>query len=90
VRLRQTYSEDHPDVVRMRVWAEAAKADCLAAADHGPRRGKWVEKDGVFECDGYMTRRADEDYCSAEIPEDWRPFTYDGKECFMQPLTDSR
>lgn len=74
----------------MRVWADTAKAECLAAVDHAPRPGKWVEKDGVIDCDGYMTRRADQDYCSAEIPEDWVPFTYDGKEYYMQPLTDSR
>lgn len=89
-QLRRKYTEDHPDVVRMRVLANTAKAGCLAAADHAPRPGKWVEKDGVLECDGYMTRRADQDYCSAEIPEDWVPFTFDGKEYYMQPLTDNR
>ena len=88
-QLLQTYGEDHPDVVRLRQLADAAKDQCHAAAGQAPRSGKWIEKDGVRRCDGYMTRRADQDYCSAEIPEGWVPFTFNGREYYMQPLTES-
>ena len=27
---------------------------------------------------------------AAEIPEDWVPFTFDGEEYYLHPLTDSR
>jgi hypothetical protein len=89
-KLRQRYAEDHPDVVRLRKLAERQQAKCSGAVDQTPRSGEWVKKDGALVCDGYMTRRADQDYCSAEIPEDWVPFTYDGKEYYMQPSNETR
>lgn len=89
-QLLQAYSGNHPDVLRLRELVESAKAECFVAGDHMPRSGEWVDKDGVLQCDGYMTRRADQDYCSAETPEDWVPFTFDGKKYYMQPLTESQ
>ena len=48
--------------------------------------GKWIQQDGVRYCDGYLTRNADEEYCSANVPEDWRPFEFDGVTYFVAPL----
>lgn len=87
-KMRRKFSETHPDVVRLRELADSAKAECFAAAGQPRKPGEWVEKDGVLECEGYMTRRADQDYCAAEIPEDWVPFTFDGKEYYVQPLAE--
>ena len=89
-RLRGIYTEDHPDVVRLRELAESAKTTCLAATGQTFPPGKWREEDGALVCDGYMTRRADQDYCSADIPEDWVPFTFEGRTYYMQPLAESR
>jgi len=89
-KMRQEYSETHPDVVRLRRLADSEKAKCIGTAGHAPRSGQWAEKDGVLVCDGFMTRRADQDYCSSEVPEDWVPFTFDGKEYYVQPLTERR
>jgi hypothetical protein len=52
--------------------------------------GKWIEQDGVLMCDGYLTRVESEDYCEAQVPEDWQPFEFDGRTYFMIPLTDKR
>ena len=52
--------------------------------------GKWIEQDGVPMCDGYLTRVENEDYCEAQVPEDWQPFEFDGRTYFMIPLTDKR
>ncbi len=52
--------------------------------------GKWIEQDGVLMCDGYRTRVESEDYCEAQVPEDWQPFEFDGRTYFMIPLTDKR
>jgi hypothetical protein len=51
--------------------------------------GNWLNENGARVCDGYMTRFADQEYCAAEIPEDWVPFTFDGQEYYIQPLADS-
>ena len=48
--------------------------------------GKWIEEGGERYCDGYLTRNADEAYCSADIPEDWRPFEFNGDTFFVTPL----
>ncbi len=48
--------------------------------------GEWIEEDGVRFCDGYLTRNADDEYCSTEIPEDWRPFEFDGETYYVAPL----
>ena len=50
--------------------------------------GEWIERDGMRTCDGYLTRIENEDYCEAEIPTDWRPFEFDGRTYFVQPLVD--
>ena len=65
--------------------------------DPGPRvptksrpelSGKWIEKDGVLMCDGYLTRIESEDHCESKIPADWTPFEFDGRTYYMIPLTD--
>ena len=48
--------------------------------------GAWLELNGARICDGYMTRLESEDYCAATVPEDWRPFEFDGQTYFVQPL----
>lgn len=85
--LLSRFAEDHPEVALTRRLAESAAAACAStAANAGPRSGDWVEKDGVLTCDGFMTRRDDQDYCSPVLPEDWVPFEYDGEIYFLQPL----
>jgi hypothetical protein len=51
------------------------------------RSGRWLKEDGASVCDGYLTQVEGEDYCAAEIPDDWQPFTFNGKTYYMQPLT---
>jgi len=67
-------------------------AFCLGACDsisnHDELSGKWVERDGVMVCDGYLTRIEDEDHCVAAVPDDWQEFIFDGKTYYMQPLQD--
>ena len=53
---------------------------------HDLPSGKWIDKDGAKICDGYLTRRADQDFCAAEIPADWVPFEFDGTTYYIQPL----
>lgn len=61
----------------------------LAPSENQPEySGEWIERDGVRECDGYLTRIEGEDYCRADIPTDWQPFEFNGKTFFVQPLTD--
>jgi len=52
--------------------------------------GEWIEEDGVRYCDGYLTRNADEEYCSTDIPEDWRPFEFNGETYFVAPLRNDQ
>jgi hypothetical protein len=52
-----------------------------------PYSGEWIERDGSRFCDGYLTRRADQDFCVAKVPDDWVPFEFGGKTYYMQPLT---
>ena len=49
--------------------------------------GEWYFVGGDRICDGFLTRSDDEEFCEAEIPEDWQPFTYDGKTYYVQPLS---
>ena len=77
---RRKYSEQHPDIARMRDDAESARLACVAHLDSWPKKG------AILACDGYMTRYADQDYCSDEIPADWVPFTFDGQQYYFQPL----
>ena len=86
-KLRDRFDETHPEVALARRLAEQAEADCFSpAASAGPHSGKWVEQGGVLTCDGFMTRRDDQDYCSAEAPDDWVPFEYEGEIFYLQPL----
>ena len=85
-KLRTLYAETHPDVVRARELAETAEAHCSDSVAQGTPSGQWVERDGQIVCDGYLTRVDDQDYCAAEVPDDWRPFTFDGELYYVQPL----
>ncbi len=49
--------------------------------------GKWQYVGGDRIYDGYLTRSVDEEFCEAEIPEGWQPFTYDGKTYYVQQLS---
>ena len=53
------------------------------------RSGKWIERNGSRICDGYLTRRKDQDFCAAEVPEDWVPFEFAGKTYYVQPLSQA-
>lgn len=55
-------------------------------SDNNKPSGQWREEDGAIVCDGYMTRYSDQDYCAAEVPEDWVPFELDGQQLYIQPL----
>ena len=95
------YAENHPDVIRLRRLVESANAVCAFSpgdglpkledymTQHDLPSGKWRERDGVRVCDGYMTRFADQDYCSAEVPEDWVPFSFNGQRYYIQRLNGS-
>ncbi len=48
--------------------------------------GEWKTENGSLDCDGFLTRVANEDFCSVEVPEDWRPFQFNGKTYYVQPL----
>ncbi len=52
--------------------------------------GEWIEENGERYCDGYPTRNADEEYCSTDIPEDWRPFEFDGETYYVAPLRNDQ
>ena len=53
------------------------------------KTGRWELKNGSMICRGYLMRVESEDYCSATVPNDWRPFTYDGETFYVQPLAGS-
>jgi len=48
--------------------------------------GEWNKKNGSRICDGYLTRNADEQYCSREIPSDWRSFEFEGGTYYFAPI----
>ena len=63
--------------------------DRFAPLDDQPEfSGEWIERDGVRTCDGFLTRIESEDFCAAKVPTDWRPFEFDGRTYYVQPLTD--
>lgn len=61
-----------------------------SAGDEDPPKfsGEWKEVDGARVCDGYLTRISDDEFCSAEIPADWRRFEFDGKTFYIAPTSD--
>lgn len=61
----------------------------VCESERALRSGEWTRKGAVRACDGYLTRYADEDFCSPEVPRDWVPFTFDGEEYYVQPLKNS-
>lgn len=49
--------------------------------------GRWIIRDGVRACDGYLTRRRDQDFCESEVPDDWVPFEFGGRTYYSAPLS---
>ena len=49
--------------------------------------GNWLEKDGVLECDGFLIRTESDDFCAAEVPDDWREFEFNGETYYAVPLS---
>jgi hypothetical protein len=60
-----------------------------AAPDAADSRysGHWAMRDGVRICDGYLTRRRDQDFCEAEVPNDWVAFEFGGQTYYAAPLS---
>ena len=86
------FTEKHPKVVQLREVLDQKLRRCTyppTAPPLGARSGKWHEKGGKMVCDGYLTRFADEDFCSATPPEDWTKFEFNGVEYFFEPLSSS-
>lgn len=81
------YQDNHPAVVTLTRFIEAAQAQCSKATGNNPPSGNWYLQDGIRVCDGYIVRNANEEYCASEIPEDWVPYSFDGQEYYVQPLT---
>ncbi len=48
---------------------------------------RWEYEDGAKICSGYLTRIDSQDFCAAEVPSDWVPFTYEGQTYYVQPLS---
>ena len=62
----------------------------LAPQSNTTYSGKWLEQNGARVCDGFLTRRADEDFCMARVPDDWVAFKYDEQIYYVQPLSETR
>lgn len=59
-----------------------------AAADGRERRsGRWTLVDGSLVCDGYLTRFSSQEFCQAQVPEDWETYLFDGKTYYVQRLS---
>ena len=80
------YNDNHPAVVRLTRFIEAAQAQCSGAMGNNQPSGNWHIQNGIRVCDGYIVRNANEEYCASEIPEDWVPYSFDGQEYYVQPL----
>ena len=52
--------------------------------------GKWIEGDGARICDGYLTRWSNEEFCAADIPDDWTPFEFNGQTYYRQLLAEDK
>ncbi len=48
--------------------------------------GEWIEGDGARICDGYLTTQSNEEFCEANIPDDWTSFDFNGQTYHRQPL----
>ena len=55
-------------------------------SDKSWKPGRWERKDGELICRGYLVSAESEDYCAAAVPNDWMPFSFDGKTYFVLPL----
>ncbi len=42
-----------------------------------------------LDCEHYLTRVETEDFCSEDIPPDWKPFEFDGQTYFVKPLAQA-
>lgn len=49
--------------------------------------GEWTNRDGVWDCDGYMTRFENDVHCAATVPDDWIPFEFEGETFYVAPLS---
>jgi hypothetical protein len=62
---------------------------CACESDvstEGAYTGEWIQRNGERVCDGYMTRDESEEYCVADVPEDWQQFLFEGQAYYRQPL----
>lgn len=51
------------------------------------KSGQWKSVNGSSVCDGYLSNVANENYCAAAVPGDWRSFTFNGQIYYVQPLS---
>ena len=84
--MEQAEQEEHAHNERLQL-QDIEREEILAYLERN--QSNWVERDGTLVCEGYMTRYEDEEYCASVVPEDWRPFEFDGQTFYMQPLADS-
>lgn len=84
--LKLRYTDNHPEVIHQKKFFEAAEAQCSGPTVNESLSGNWIVEDGVRVCDGYLVRNADQDYCAAEVPDDWVPREFDGQKYYVQPL----
>lgn len=40
----------------------------------------------IINCQGYLTNNPSEDFCSDTVPEEWRPFEFNGEVIYAVPL----
>lgn len=66
----------------------AAHAPTEEDSPRPPRTGEWIEQGGSRICEGCLTKRADKNFCEAEIPDDWVPFEFGGKTYYRQLLVE--
>ena len=97
-RLPDNVQELSPEVVErwFRELEEQRRSFARPPLHGGPEQnkreysGEWIEEDGSRYCDGYLTRNVNEEYCSKEIPDDWRSFEFNGETYFVAPIEDKQ
>ncbi len=83
----ERHAQAEQDQTQRRQLEDFEREEILAYLERN--KSNWVERDGALVCEGYMTRYENEEFCSSEVPDDWRPFEFDGQTFYMQPLADS-
>ncbi len=80
---------ERPDQAHEELTAEQKEAlsKFLALQESPEKSGKWQKEGESLVCDGFLTRVENDDHCAAEVPSDWRPFEFNGKTYYVQPLT---